>query len=114
MVLLVIYLDRKHVLCCVEGPHLIPFTSKAQAEEDPEVDEDPFDTSIVDKVIPVRKAQKRSEISVEDQDFDPTKSFKVSEVEIDPFDTSAAGAVIPELAEKKQEDKAPETIRYNH
>ena len=51
---------------------------------------------------------------MEDQDFDPTKSFKVSEVEIDPFDTSAAGAVIPELAEKKQEEKAPETIRYNH
>ena len=43
----------------------------------------------------MRKAQKRSEISVEDQDFDPTQSFKGIEKEVDPFDTSAAGAVIP-------------------
>ena len=45
-------------------------------EEEEDLDEDPFDTSIVDKVIPIRAAKKSSEISVEDEDFDPTRNFK--------------------------------------
>ena len=83
-----------------------------QQEEDPE--EDPFDTSIVDKVIPVRKAQKRSEISVEDQDFDPTQSFKAKVVEVDPFDTAVAGAVIPELAEKEVPQQQQQESAIQH
>ena len=89
-----------------------------QQEDPEEEEEDPFDTSIVDKVIPVRKAQKRSEISVEDQDFDPTQSFKAKVVEVDPFDTSVAGAVIPELAEKEvpqqqQQEESAAAIQHS-
>ena len=76
---------------------------KAPSEEKEEVEEDPFDTSIVDKVVPLRRAEKRSEISVEDDDFDPTATFKKSKEiqqslaeEPDPFDTSVAVNALPE------------------
>ena len=64
---------------------------------DVEVEDDPFDTSIVDKVIPVRRAKKGSAgISIEDDDFDPATSFQkskspappIKEEEADPFVTS--------------------------
>jgi len=60
------------------------------------------------KVIPIRKAKQRSDLSVEDEDFDPTSTFKqvAKDIELDPFDTTIAAAVIPELAEKQPE---PET-----
>ena len=76
---------------------------KAPSEDKEEVEEDPFDTSIVDKVVPLRRAEKRSEISVEDDDFDPTATFKKSKEiqqslveEPDPFDTSVAVNALPE------------------
>jgi hypothetical protein len=72
--------------------------------EEEEEEDDPFDTTIVDKVIPVRKATRSSEISVEDENFDPTSTFLGTTEEIDPFDTSIAGQVIPELAEPKTEE----------
>lgn len=73
--------------------------------EDEEEEEDPFDTSIVNKVIPVRKAKQRSDLSVEDDDFDPTSTFKQvqQDIDFDPFDTTIVGTVIPELAEKVAE-----------
>lgn len=48
----------------------------ASAQEDP--DFDPFDTSVAEKVIPVRKPKvsQRSTISIEDDDFDPESTFK--------------------------------------
>ena len=76
---------------------------KAPSEDKEEVEEDPFDTSIVDKVVPLRRAEKRSEVSVEDDDFDPTATFKKSKEiqqsiseEPDPFDTSVAINALPE------------------
>ena len=66
-----------------------------ELEEDEEEDIDPFDTTIVDKVIPVRKATVSADI--EDQDFDPTSTFNSAVEEVDPFDTTIAGEVIPEL-----------------
>ena len=53
-----------------------------KAPEQEEEEEDPFDTTIADKVIPVRKA-KKSDLSLEDEEFDPTASFQrsVSEAE---------------------------------
>ena len=87
---------------------------KAQVKKE-DSEEDPFDTTIVNKVIPVRKAKQSSDISVEDQDFDPTATFKAIEIEeIDPFDTSAATSVIPELraqAEAEAKAKAEEEER---
>ena len=84
-------------------------------EVDPEEDEeDPFDTSIVNKVIPVTKARQRSDLSVEDEDFDPTSTFKqvAKDVEFDPFDTSIAAAVIPELADQlKEPEPEPEVAK---
>ena len=76
---------------------------KVPSEEE-EAEEDPFDTSIVDKVVPsARRAEKRSEVSVEDDDFDPTATFKKSKEiqqsiaeEPDPFDTSVAVNALPE------------------
>ena len=46
-------------------------------EPETEVDDDvdPFDTTIVDKVLPVRAAIKSSDIPVEDEHFDPTSTF---------------------------------------
>ena len=76
-----------------------------ETKSDDEEDVDPFDTSIVDKVLPVRKA-KKSEVSVEDEDFDPTNTFLSTKEDVDPFDTSIAGQVIPELADK-EEPKTP-------
>ena len=88
--------------------------TKLDLDEEEDI-EDPFDTSIVNKVIPVRKAKHSSEISVEDQDFDPTSTFQEIEIEeIDPFDTSAATYVIPELraqAEAEAKAKAEEEER---
>ena len=95
---------------------------KAPSEEKEEVEEDPFDTSVVDKVIPVRRAEKRTEISVEDDDFDPTATFKKSKEiqqsiaeEPDPFDTSVAINALPEeerLAElEKRRREAEEKAR---
>ena len=76
---------------------------KVPSEDKEEVEEDPFDTSIVDKVVPVRRAEKRTEISVEDDEFDPTATFKKSKEitqsiseEPDPFDTSVAINALPE------------------
>ena len=88
-------------------------------EEEEQVEEDPFDTSIVDKVIPVRKAKKSTELSVEDDDFDPTSSFQKSketapgvtpvpeeeEEEIDPFDTGFATSALPEEERKQEEER---------
>ena len=96
--------------------HNPAFKTIGQArKEKEEIEEDPFDTTIVNKVIPVRKAKQSSEISVEDQDFDPTATFKAIEIEeIDPFDTSAATSVIPELraqAEAEAKAKAEEQER---
>ena len=80
-------------------------TPAAEADEE----EDPFDTTIVDKVIPVRKAAKTSDVSVEDEDFDPTSTFISCKDEVDPFDTTIAGQVIPELADPEpQPDPKPE------
>jgi hypothetical protein len=100
-----------------EKPREDSTESKEEEEED-----DPFDTSIVNKVIPVRKAKQRSDLSVEDEDFDPTHTFQKvqKDIEFDPFDTTIAGTVIPELAEKsepappepeqQQEEVAAETV----
>ncbi len=52
--------------------------------EPEEEEDDPFDTSIVDKVIPVRTAKKSTDLSVEDDDFDPTKAFVRSVSETKP------------------------------
>merc|ERR1711953_1351120 len=68
----------------------------------------PFDTTIVDKVIPVRKAAKTSDVSVEDENFDPTSTFNNCREEVDPFDTTIAGQVIPELADKPEPELIPE------
>ena len=73
-----------------------------------ELEEDPFDTTIVDKVIPVRKAAKTSDVSVEDENFDPTSTFNNCREEVDPFDTTIAGQVIPELADKPEPELIPE------
>ena len=73
-----------------------------------ELEEDPFDTTIVDKVIPVRKAAKTSDVSVEDENFDPTSTFNSCREEVDPFDTTIAGQVIPELADKPEPELIPE------
>ena len=75
-----------------------------------EEEEDPFDTSVVDKVIPVRRAEKRSEISVEDEEFDPTAAFKKTkelsiQEEADPFDTSVAINALPEEERKAALEK---------
>ena len=92
-----------------------PIEKKKVDSVDEEEIVDPFDTTIVNKVVPIRKAKKSSEISVEDQDFDPTSTFKAIEIEeIDPFDTSAATEVIPELkaqAEAEAKAKAEEQLR---
>ena len=92
-----------------------PIEKKKEESVDEKDIVDPFDTTIVNKVVPIRKAKKSSEISVEDQDFDPTSTFKAIEIEeIDPFDTSAATEVIPELkaqAEAEAKAKAEEELR---
>ena len=72
-----------------------------KAPEAADEEEDPFDTTIVDKVIPVRKAAKTSDVSVEDENFDPTSTFNDCIEEVDPFDTTIAGQVIPELADSE-------------
>lgn len=76
----------------------------------PEVEEDPFDTTIVDKVIPVRKATQSSDLSVEDEHFDPTSTFESTKEEVDPFDTTIAGQVIPELADPVVQVRTPSPI----
>ena len=86
----------------------IPVEAPKKEEEvaavEEEEEDDPFDTSIVSKVIPVTKARQRSDLSVEDEDFDPTSTFKqIQKEEFDPFDTSIATSVIPELAENQVE-----------
>lgn len=89
---------------------------KLPSVEQEEEEEDPFDTSIVDKVVPVRRAEKRSEISVEDEEFDPSATFKKSKElesidEPDPFDTSVAINALPEeerqaeLEKKRKEER---------
>ena len=49
-------------------------------EEEEEQDFDPFDTSVADKVIPIRKPKvsSKSTISIEDEDFDPSRAFSTS------------------------------------
>ena len=80
-------------------------------EEEEDAEEDPFDTSIVDKVIPIRAAKQRTDLSVEDDDFDPTQSFRqANKKEIDPFDTSVAAAVIPELETPADDEDKPLTV----
>ena len=70
---------------------------EAALEEDP--DFDPFDTTVADKVIPVRKPKvsQRSIVYIEDEDFDPETSFKVKKAKrappprpqpVDPFAAS--------------------------
>ena len=61
-----------------------PSTAAEQQEDiDPEDDfVDPFDTTIVDKVIPVRKAIKSADLAVEDEDFNPTSTFNSTKEEI--------------------------------
>ena len=87
---------------------------KADSHDEDDI-EDPFDTTIVNKVIPVRKAKQSTEISVEDEDFDPTSNFEaIEKEEIDPFDTSLATFVVPELraqAEAEAKAKAEEEER---
>ena len=60
-----------------------PFDTGAVIVKEEELDDDfdPFDTSVVEKVIPVRspKISQKSTISIEDEDFDPSKSFKKKE-----------------------------------
>ena len=82
-----------------------------KAPEAADEEEDPFDTTIVDKVIPVRKAAKTSDVSVEDENFDPTSTFNDCIEEVDPFDTTIAGQVIPELADPEPvPDSPPEQV----
>ena len=78
-----------------------------KAPEAADEEEDPFDTTIVDKVIPVRKAAKTSDVSVEDENFDPTSTFNDCIEEVDPFDTTIAGQVIPELADPEPIPDSP-------
>ena len=63
-----------------------PATAAEQQEDiDPEDGDDfvdPFDTTIVDKVIPVRKAIKSADLAVEDEDFNPTSTFNSTKEEI--------------------------------
>lgn len=59
--------------------------AEQQGDIDPEDDDDfvdPFDTTIVDKVIPVRKAIKSADLAVEDEDFNPTSTFNSTKEEI--------------------------------
>lgn len=86
---------------------------KALACEAVDEEEDPFDTTIVDKVIPVRKAAKTSDVSVEDENFDPTSTFNSCREEVDPFDTTIAGQVIPELADPEPEIPEPQSEPEN-
>jgi hypothetical protein len=86
-----------------------PAEEEAAEEEE---EDDPFDTSIVNKVIPVRKAKQRSDLSVEDEDFDPTHTFQqIEKDDFDPFDTTIADSVIPESAEKQVEPEPEEVIQ---
>ena len=60
-----------------------PAAAEQQDDIDPEDDfVDPFDTTIVDKVIPVRKAIKSADLAVEDEDFNPTSTFNSTKEEI--------------------------------
>ena len=66
-----------------------PFDTGAAAEvaaPEEEEDFDPFDTSVVEKVIPVRspKISQKSTISIEDDDFDPSKAFSTKNKEPPP------------------------------
>ena len=57
--------------------------AEQQDDIDPEDDfVDPFDTTIVDKIIPVRKAIKSADLNVEDEDFNPTSTFNSTKEEI--------------------------------
>ena len=93
----------------VEKPKEVVVEAAPVEEEE---EEDPFDTSIVDKVIPVEKAaEQKPDLSVEDENFDPTSTFdQIQKEEYDPFDTSIAGTVIPELAEPVPEPE-PEPVQ---
>ena len=65
-----------------------PFDTGEPEPKDEEEDEDfdPFDTSVVEKVIPVRKPKvsSKSTISIEDDDFDPSKAFSTKKKEEPP------------------------------
>ena len=57
-----------------------PFVTDPASEEPEDEDFDPFDTTVVEKVIPVRKPKvsQKSIVSIEDDDFDPSKAFVAS------------------------------------
>ena len=60
-----------------EDPFDTGDTEKKEQEEEDNDDFDPFDTTVADKVIPIRspKISQKSTISIEDDDFDPSKAF---------------------------------------
>lgn len=70
--------DTTHIKLGKTGPSR-PGPPKKQEEVDEEdfEEDDPFDTTIADKVIPVRRPRvsQRSTISIEDEDFDPESTF---------------------------------------
>ena len=61
-----------------EDPFDTNHAKEAKVEEEEDPDFDPFDTTVAEKVIPVRKPyiSQRSTISVEDDEFDPEAAFK--------------------------------------
>ena len=83
-------------------------------------DFDPFDTTVADKVIPVRKPKvsQRSTVSIEDDDFDPETTFKVQKkrrpppprpAPVDPFsinsnefESSSPAKILTPLTEVKE------------
>ena len=80
------YFHPKKVTYCDILLVKAPATAAEQQEDiDPEDGDDfvdPFDTTIVDKVIPVRKAIKSADLAVEDEDFNPTSTFNSTKEEI--------------------------------
>ena len=85
-----------------------PFDTGEPEPKDEEEDEDfdPFDTSVVEKVIPVRKPKvsSKSTISIEDEDFDPSKAFSTSP-------KSPAPPARPTALPKKLEEEDPFATR---
>jgi hypothetical protein len=92
----------------------------------PEDDFDPFDTTVADAVIPVRKPRvdPKTSVSIEDTDFDPEASYKTrkapppprpppqTEKETDPFFTEQEKKEPPQPAPVKQPVKPPVFNKY--
>ena len=57
-----------------------PFDTGEPGEKEEDEDFDPFDTSVAEKVLPIRKPKvsQKSTISIEDDEFDPSKAFSTS------------------------------------